>query len=668
MLLAVAAAASLFVAQPDPPQRRSPTIIVSVLWEKDGRDAEEFLAALPTEKTADGVPLRELLGHFTRAEPLFPFHNPAPDVYEIPETTADWLLKRYIKISYPMGFDTTPQLQSLSRTGKFGYVGTPPEIDHLAVPTDPHWNLANGQPAPYGGQNWAHQRLNLPNAWDYLLAPSGLSPPHTSVLTGGTRVAVLDNGVYLQPLVPGNCDRLPHEDLIANLRPQMSIGTTRTVPFLSPCYEFEPFPIDEIINPGGHGTHVLGLISATANNGLGGTGVCWSCPTGIATEPGNPTHLEAMLRQAPAVISLSFGFPNATRPVCNFQSSDHPWCPLLQLAEERDQIIVAAAGNDLTLTKFPAYHFTVMGIGGLGATVDGQGRPRTWDDRTTSGGAGCPTLPPVSVPPGWLGPSPVAECGTNDDASRPLAFFAPAKDILSSMGPSYIWNQEIGCTDGAINSNIPERPGWRQFAPLQYDYCTGTSMSAPLMAGAVALARSVHPVLDRGTLIQMLRQSRTAVVTATGVRDGLLDTAAAIKSLLGEVGAAQLQNRLTPVLVLRNTLDGTFQIPSHGSWLFTTSPQVAYAAMGNTLYAQMTDSWMPLGSWAYNQGFGPSVKTHRIDETGIRNFRFNVPFDAVHAGAYFFVYTTPKNPFGSQSLRPLYRLSFDDMFNNNGIP
>ena len=186
------------------------------------------------------------------------------------------------------------------------------------------------------------------------------------------------------------------------------------------------------------------------------------------------------------------------------------------------------------------------------------------------------------------------------------------------------------------------------------------------MAGAIALVRSVNPAISKSGLAAVLERSRTQVSsTLTGNRDGVLDTKAAIELLLGKLGNTQLQNRLTPMFVLKNTLQGTFQIPSHSSWLFTTSLPVAYAAIENTLYDQQTDPWRPLGSWSYNEGFGPNIRIHRINETGIRNFTFNQTFDQIHAGAFFFTYTTPNNPFSTGAMRPLYRLSFDDMFNNS---
>ncbi len=116
-------------------------------------------------------------------------------------------------------------------------------------------------------------------------------------------------------------------------------------------------------------------------------------------------------------------------------------------------------------------------------------------------------------------------------------------------------------------------------------WCTGTSMSAPQIAGAIGLLRSVNPLLPMGTpeppvgvppglravLAQTASQATTGQAWNPANGYGIPDVAAAARRLLGKVAGGGVRNRATPLFRLYGAYAKDFAE--------TTSPQYALSLM-----------------------------------------------------------------------------------------
>jgi type VII secretion-associated serine protease mycosin len=247
---------------------------------------------------------------------------------------------------------------------------------------------------PLYGSQWGLPRVGAPSAWNVTRG-------------AGVVVAVIDTGVDFT-----------HPDLRASL--------------LTTCgYDFvnrDADPTDD----NGHGTHVSGIVAATANNGLGGCGAAPEAkvmPIKVlgADGSGSDSDVALGIRWAAShgakVINMSLGG----------EGSSYTIDQAVAYAESRDVVIVAAAGNGdgahnpLYLTDF--YPASAPGVLGVGATTSSDGI------------------------------APFSNYGPYVDVS------APGVDILSTtFGPAH-----------------------------GYASWSGTSMATPFAAGALALIRSRFP-------------------------------------------------------------------------------------------------------------------------------------------------------------------------------
>ncbi len=240
-------------------------------------------------------------------------------------------------------------------------------------------------------------------------------------------------------------------------------------------------------------------------------------------------------------------------------------------------------------------------------------------------------------------------------------------------------------------TNIPAN------APLfgydAYGSMTGTSMSAPYVTALVGLLRSINPLLSATEVKTAIKSTATAPSAPPGrgpyteneVEAGTLHAENAVKLSLGRVNNLQVRNRLTPVMSLTSS-DSDFAAVGAGSraWLYTTSPQVAMAAIDGRLYqvddpalmsaVQSTDSvgiqsyQMPLpASGANDFGVARFVGYEHSTVVGVGApfpptvYELPAPYLAIfrRLGVSFFIYATPYNPISAQAnaLRPLYRMS-----------
>lgn len=161
---------------------------------------------------------------------------------------------------------------------------------------------------------------------------------------------------------------------------------------------------------------------------------------------------------------------------------------------------------------------------------------------------------------------------------------ASAKSVLSTTYPGFDWNTYLECGDSI-------GPGGGT------GLCTGTSMSAPQIAGVVGLVRSINPLVPVGTptFAPPQKASVRSVIASTTFEAqsnvawtqqfgyGRPDAAAAARKMLGKVAGVAVRNRVTPL----------FRLHSVGArdYADTTSPQTAVAMMIN-----MATAWLPVAS------------------------------------------------------------------------
>ncbi|MFO1284845.1 MAG: S8 family serine peptidase [Burkholderiales bacterium] len=119
------------------------------------------------------------------------------------------------------------------------------------------------------GYQWALEAIGAMTPWNNLTLQSGWDKA-----TGFGYVTVIDSGIQKN-----------HEDLQENFRAHFSQAFYSGV-----CTGESQVDVDETGSTNincqntfvGHGTHVAGIIAATANNSIGVGGVCWNCSLIIA--------------------------------------------------------------------------------------------------------------------------------------------------------------------------------------------------------------------------------------------------------------------------------------------------------------------------------------------------------------------------------------------------
>ena len=455
---------------------------------------------------------------------------------------------------------------------------------------------------------WAADRMKLLDAWKHV--------------RGSAYVADLDNGVQIRGIAP---NLGTHPDLLPNYRSQFSrnfdlhngpLGAANSASNL----DEEPYTNTTGTNVAGHGSHTAGILGAAGNNGIGGTGVCYTCSlmlgrvstwygdasTGYLT-PSIPAIIDGMGWMTAAgaqVINESFGYTSAG---CNYPGAVGTLCAALDAAAVQDVAVVAAAGNgQRTAFDFPANYASVIGV--AGAQFDSAGGVRFW---TGSGGIGS----------NW-----------NYAGSY---FSAPALDVIATVYTGTNWNPASYCGDGFPSSAY--QPG--------YGDCTGTSMASPHMAGIVALVRSVQPTMAVSNVKAVLSANVIACNGSDGYKCGY-GMPDAGRSVQAALGGATVANRLTPLF--------SFYSNVRSDHLYTVVPQMGAAAILGTL--------LPLTYTGNQYGYGsigPLTSGYTaFPGVPLTGCGFSPPCDPLYPRAMLSVFTSFRDPRGGLELAPLYRLSW----------
>jgi hypothetical protein len=412
-------------------------------------------------------------------------------------------------------------------------------------------------------------------------------------------------------------------------------------------------PVDALMPPAllGHGTHTAGLLGANEASGLGVRGTCRRC--GIAEY--RAVFLECALTSPPQVrpklnfnaadrakaeavdtaaqvLSLSFGLANTNFTYNCSSYRNHPMCLTIAYAVGRDAVIVASSGNKRADLDFPASDTRVMSAGGF------QNDLALWDE-SPGNIVNCP-------------PSPGSdECGSNysylhsGNYRTHQELLGSSKHVLSTIYPNSLWADYAECGDG-YGTPSGDGIGW----------CTGTSMSAPQIAGAVGLLRSINPLVPvgmpeppvgtppgvRAVLAQTASQAAIGQPWSERVGYGIPDVAAAARRLLGKVAGATIRNRATPLFRLYSAYAKDFAE--------TSSPQYALSLM----IAQAHDYVQP-GSGLGAEPVVPSYAfPYDIDDPNDFNDTYDTTLPAAPRAAIYVLTTDVKPRNEWPALVPLY--------------
>ena len=442
------------------------------------------------------------------------------------------------------------------------------------VPNDPYFAIDS---LSAGFYQWGMRAMNFPQAWDKT--------------RGHGYVGVIDAGLP-SPILP---------DLQQNYRPHLSPLSVASSPS---TYKY-------------HGAHVMGIISATANNSVGVSGGCPGCSTTMVefysfTASAIAETIRGMYRNGMQVLNISAGRQFGG---CASYQGFGAACVAINEANNRDVLIVAAAGNyDETQPDYPAGHSFVLAVGGAENTDPGKPNPFNWVR--------------------WFyGYDSVYNENVGSNHTGIDGVMGPAKSIVSTVDPGsvYFVSPSIKCSD-----ILPEDESG--VSNDGYGSCTGTSMAAPHISALAGILRSINPRLPHSIIQDIIRASGTASAVPNSVRGYVLARA----NLAVDSAIVETPNRLTPL----------FSLFSWGrrDFLMTTVPQMASAATWGTLQpANFTGT-----AYRYISAGGLAI-------TGYDSYpgAYSDPnYDYVpKAGAWIF--TTSQNPKSpSTPLVPLYRLSW----------
>jgi thermitase len=222
----------------------------------------------------------------------------------------------------------------------------------------------------------------------------------------------------------------------------------------------------------GHGTEVAGVIGATANNGIGISGVCPGCLLAnvvIASSDGK-VQLADAIEGVRYAADIGADVINAS---WSFDSPSSALAEAVQYAIDRGVVVVAAAGNSGNSSlRYPA------ALPGVIAVANTDWNDRLWS--TSSYGAG------------WV-----------DLAAPGSAVITTSIEPLETLDPS---------------DNL-------------YDYPSGTSFAAPMVAGVAALIDSRTPGLSPAGVEQLLKASADRIAgTGTQFEAGRLNARRAVNT------------------------------------------------------------------------------------------------------------------------------------------
>ncbi|HEY7957107.1 MAG TPA: S8 family peptidase [Polyangia bacterium] len=394
---------------------------------------------------------------------------------------------RAIRGAVRLGSHSARALRRVGATELFSVPGAgPSEIAALAA------RLANDPDVAWAEPDYVRHRLgagvapNDPRYPDQWALPMIRAPQAWSRTTGSTAVtvAVLDSGV------------LPHPDLAARLQGGYDFVSDPQNGGDGDGRDADPTDPGDSTEASSalHGLHVAGILGAIANNGLGVTGLDWSCRVepvrvlGVNAGTGVDSDIADAIRWA-AGLSVD-GVPDNPNPaqVINLSFGGAGLSQTMQAAVSdaiaQGVTVVAAAGN--------------LGIDAAGDS------PAALDGVITVGAV---------------------------DPTGQRASYSNYGPVVALMAPGgLMMNDDSGHSEGVLSTM--ELPG----VGFTYVYLAGTSQATPFVAGAVALMKAVYPSMTPAEARKLLQLSADPIArcadpddpTKAGCGAGLLDVDAAL--------------------------------------------------------------------------------------------------------------------------------------------
>lgn len=456
-------------------------------------------------------------------------------------------LERRLIAYYEAGTDLEGVMVDLEMDKWITNATLPPNVEFVLPAAEQKVSVKGGGFAP---EQYGRDSMSIDAAW--------------ALATGHSVVAILDSGLQMDhpelvsfssgSFVFGNfLEGYAYDTVLDELG---EVDELKPMPTKDPaCDRGDGFAVPDIA---GHGTHVSGLVAANSMDDEGTSGVCANCVIAMAKVTNGvcvggtflPSASEPALGEALVFVAGSADIQvasmslktSATGNQCSFNPpapSLQAICDGIDLAEERDVLLVAASGNDRTDLDFPAADGYVVAAGGHDEL------PSFWNEDKD---------PPPNDTDDCPLPGSSSQCGSNytlGGADPKQEVLSAARQVVSTTYAGQDWNTFFECGD---NFGFP--------AELGYGHCTGTSMSAPQIAGVLGLLRSVNPLVEAGDPFNMTTTGVRDVLATTSDRGqanlpwdmklghGIPDARVAAQMMLGEVDGVLVYNRLTPLFAL----------------------------------------------------------------------------------------------------------------------
>lgn len=440
------------------------------------------------------------------------------------------------------------------------------------------------------GTQQHHVTHNIGNTWSNL-GVDGWSLVHVVDSGIDTGHPDLRSTTSLSPPTFTGGNFLPDEsldwvylDLDVDERQPVAVpaGQDQCCPGGAGCSTYQPVNV-------GHGTHVARLIGATSTGAADPVkGVCKHCGLGVQKiartdclplDTGgfgivtglDPLAVDRALAvsadQGAQVVNFSFRLAYSDWNRCQFNQPPSDTCDALAALQTSDVALAAASGNDNFHITLPASGPMSTAVGGLNENLG------FWNDFTTLGSCWIVGLPPF-----------LEECASNWTAFSgypPQELMAQARNVLSTVYRAANWSTAGRCGDSVFPvSHLPNAPNLDGIANDGYGHCTGTSMSAPQVAGIFGLLRSINPLVHVGDPFQpgstpglrsVLRDASNVAPWDPFLGFGIPDAEKAARRMLGKVRSTDVAvaNRATPLFTQYSA--GMSDVAS------TPSPQYAMA-------------------------------------------------------------------------------------------
>lgn len=488
--------------------------------------------------------------------------------------TARARLERYIVVEYPSDSNLNDAMSALDADSNIEAVMQPVEIALSSSKTPPSpETAARGQL----GANYGLEDMNVPEAWGLAgghafigVVDTGLAVEHPELrpfTTGGS----FTNGGFL-PAYSLDFGRWPDglDDNVDELEPELVQSPDPACPTDGNGMASPDFA--------GHGTHVAGLL--VANHQVGSAmGVCKGCGIGMwkttyaVCDPavGVVPQLNSDATAAAVTflgdvgaqaINMSWGFAPPQADYCA-AAPNNVFCLAYDYVESRQIALVGASGNHRVPLQFPARDGRVIAAGGFDEQL------LLWDEaRPPNSIQDCPYWPALGE----------RECGSNwtvNSGGPKQEAVAAARQVFGLAYPGMDWNTTVGCGDSFGPGTASDGTG----------NCTGTSMSAPQIAGVIGLMRSINPLIGvgdpeapgafgmRDVLASTTFRSQASQPWSRQLGYGRPDAELAVRTVLGEVSGQTTKNRAIPLL--------SFYSSGSDDYAYTTSPQTSISFMIN---------------------------------------------------------------------------------------